>query len=724
MPPPATVHTLMTRKAAYGFMIGLLTQSALQAQSGTCPPNIGFENGTFLNWRCDTGRIRGDGVLELVPSAPIDGVHNLFGTTAAGLMDPYGDFPILCPNGSNYSVQLGNNDVGAKAERISYTFTIPPTDNDYSIIYNYAVVIQNPDHAPFEQPKFTAAVFDVTANAYVSCGSFEFVASSSLPGFVESPAGDNIFYKPWSPVTINLNGFAGKTIRIEFTNNDCSRGGHFGYAYLDIQEDCTSPIKGTRYCTGDTAVTLTAPFGFQAYRWFNASFTQVLGTQNTLQVHPIPPPSTIIALELTPYPNLGCTDTVYTTIEPATELTALVVKDSLRACFYPGANLTDPAVTAGSPPFTYTYFLNRAATIPVPAPKAVRTSGTYYLLARNAGGCTRLDSTYVTILPAPNLQVQNPLFACSPSTANLTAPSVVAGSAPSLQYSYWKNDSATVPLPTPADVGAGLYYIRAVDAIGCYHVKPSEVRIADFSTTDATVCGQADLSLTTSSAYTFTYSYWTDLPATLAVAQPRGVTSTGTYYIRGTHTSGCTITKPVSVLVNPNPVLSIAPVPTVDYPATVNLPGFVTTSANTTLSYWLNAGATQHLANPAMIDHSGTYFVKAIHQAGCSLTRPVIVTVNLPENPLVEAPNVFTPNGDGINDLFRVRIIGYVQKPILRFYNRWGQVVSASADVTEGWNGMAAGKPVPTGTYYWVIEGYNTVLKRPYRAKGFVDLLR
>jgi hypothetical protein len=380
----------MTAKAVYGFLIGLLAQTGLRAQSGTCPPNIGFENGTFFGWSCDTGHIRGDGVLVLFPSPPDNAVHNIFGPLTAGIMDPYGDFPIHCPNGSNYSIQLGNSDVGGRAERVSYTFTIPATDNDYSIIYHYAVVIQNPDHQPFEQPKFTAAVFDVTANAYVSCGSFEFVASSSLPGFQPSPAGENIYFKPWSPVTINLNGFAGKTIRIEFTNNDCSRGGHFGYAYLDIQEDCTSPIKGTRFCTGDTAVTLTAPFGFQAYRWFTANFSQVLGTQNTLRISPIPPPSTVIALELTPYPNLGCTDTVYTTIEPATELSALVVQDSIRACFFPGADLTDPAVTAGSPPLTYSYFFNAAATVPVPAPAAVTSTGLYYLRAKNSAGCTKI----------------------------------------------------------------------------------------------------------------------------------------------------------------------------------------------------------------------------------------------------------------------------------------------------------------------------------------------
>lgn len=72
-----------------------------------CPPNIGFEDGTFTNWQCYTGsdrRADSTGVVTITPSAPIAGLHSLLKNTSPQILDVYGHFPINCPNGSGYSV--------------------------------------------------------------------------------------------------------------------------------------------------------------------------------------------------------------------------------------------------------------------------------------------------------------------------------------------------------------------------------------------------------------------------------------------------------------------------------------------------------------------------------------------------------------------------------------------------------------------------------------------
>jgi hypothetical protein len=125
-------------------------------------------------------------------------------------LDPYGGFPVNCPNGSGYSIQLGNSNTGAQAERVAYSFTIPDNQDNYSIIYQYAVVFQDPGHEEFEQPKFTANIYDETLGEYIGCSSFFFRASSDLPGFKESTVKDSVFYKEWTPVTIKLSGMAGE----------------------------------------------------------------------------------------------------------------------------------------------------------------------------------------------------------------------------------------------------------------------------------------------------------------------------------------------------------------------------------------------------------------------------------------------------------------------------------------------------------------------------------
>ncbi|HEY0769385.1 MAG TPA: hypothetical protein VGD31_03565, partial [Sphingobacteriaceae bacterium] len=162
-----------------------------------CPQNIGFEQGRLTNWQCFTGEISGTGrnfpntqrpaVISVTPSVPIAGIHTVI-PNGTGL-DPYGNFSLDAPNGSNYVIQLGNSNNGREAERISYTINIPSTVNEYSIVFNYAVVLENPDHQEDEQPKFTARVIDVATNTFTECGSFEFTAPGAgggIPGFEKS----------------------------------------------------------------------------------------------------------------------------------------------------------------------------------------------------------------------------------------------------------------------------------------------------------------------------------------------------------------------------------------------------------------------------------------------------------------------------------------------------------------------------------------------------------
>jgi len=128
--------------------------------------------GDFTNWVCGVGKVDATGTVSVSGSTAVAGRHTMLKNSFPQAKDPYGHFPVNCPNGSDYSIQLGNSSTGAQAERVSYEFTIPAGQNIFSIIYNYAVVFQNPNHNSFEQPRFMANVFDVTANQYIDCPSF------------------------------------------------------------------------------------------------------------------------------------------------------------------------------------------------------------------------------------------------------------------------------------------------------------------------------------------------------------------------------------------------------------------------------------------------------------------------------------------------------------------------------------------------------------------------
>ncbi len=710
------------------FMISGMLSTAY-AQPGNCPPNIGFEDGSFSQWECTSGKVTGTGLIDVSTLGAIPNVHTISDNNAAQPLDPYGKFPVNCPNGSRYSIRLGNDLNGAQAERVSYTFDIPANMNDYSIIYNYAVVFQNPNHAEFQQPRFTSRVFDVTSNEYVSCGSFEFVASSSLLGFQQSSLGQNVFYKPWSPITINLNGYAGKTIRLEFTNNDCTLGGHFGYAYLDVNENCSSPISGNIYCNGADSVRLKAPFGFQRYRWFNEDFSEVLGTANTLLVSPPPPPNTAYGLEIIPYPNLGCKDTLYSTVVLSPESFAFRVQDTVEGCAFTSVDLTAASLTAGSSPgLKYSYFQDYSETDYLPNPKAVKVSGTYFIKAVNATGCNDIRPVTVVIRNPPALSVKNPLEACSPGTVDLTSGAITTGSDPGLTFSYWRDSTANMRLPNPDAIDQnGTYYIKAQNSIGCHVTKPVQVSIAKMNVVNQTACGNVDLTVrevTATSTPGLTYTYFTNVGATDVLTDPKKVTTTGTYYIKGTNTAGCSIVKPVQVTVNPLPIINITDPAPVVFPSTVNLSGSFPNAAGVEYTVWSNASATTSAVQPFAIGSSGTFYIRARNQFGCQSTQPVTVVILPPLVPKVVAPNAFSPNNDGVNDVFRPAIDGQIVQYQLRIMNRYGQEVFNTPEITRYWNGNLNGKPLPVGTYYWIFEGTDLYRKTKVTQSGAVTLLR
>ncbi len=95
----------------------------------------------------------------------------------------------------------------------------------------------------------------------------------------------------------------------------------------------------------------------------------------------------------------------------------------------------------------------------------------------------------------------------------------------------------------------------------------------------------------------------------------------------------------------------------------------------------------------------------------------------LPPDPVVTIPNVFTPNGDQVNDLFFPETDPGVTISAFSIYNRWGNTVYASTTIFL-WNGKTDGDlPCSDGTYYYVIS-YADTTNEPHIKKGFVNLIR
>lgn len=85
-------------------------------------------------------------------------------------------------------------------------------------------------------------------------------------------------------------------------------------------------------------------------------------------------------------------------------------------------------------------------------------------------------------------------------------------------------------------------------------------------------------------------------------------------------------------------------------------------------------------------------------------------------------PTAFTPNGDGLNDVFKASYGENITRFIMEIYNRWGQKVFESSDIRKGWNGTYQ-QNLLSGVFIWIIR-YDTIDRRNQVLKGTVSLIK
>lgn len=91
---------------------------------------------------------------------------------------------------------------------------------------------------------------------------------------------------------------------------------------------------------------------------------------------------------------------------------------------------------------------------------------------------------------------------------------------------------------------------------------------------------------------------------------------------------------------------------------------------------------------------------------------------------LIEVPNAFTPNNDGLNDYFQPHNALKADNYEFRIYNRWGQLVFQSKNWKEKWDGRVNGVLQTTGVYVWMLNYVHRDTKQPVFRKGTVTLIR
>ncbi|WP_162303930.1 gliding motility-associated C-terminal domain-containing protein [Paracnuella aquatica] len=377
----------------------------------------------------------------------------------------------------------------------------------------------------------------------------------------------------------------------------------------------------------------------------------------------------------------------------------------------------------------------------------VKHAGVYWVQVEQ-GGCIVYDTIKVAYksLPTLSLGADTTICAAASFSANISHPSIAA---------YRWQDGTTRPDYT--FIGAGLYWVQATGVNGC--VKRDSITVQQFSLPafnlgkDTALC--TDQSLRYSFAHPGAQYQWSTGSTTgnSVIAQP------GRYWLQVSQ-NGCTAADTIVVTAKPSPKVALGNDTIVCAGSTVALSAF-----NASATYLWSNGATSEALTvsnsgsyrvvvnlngctaadtiniayrqaprftlgsdttlctgqsfdlaPAVRDGNyrwhngsdapifkvqqpGTYRLTVTNECGTH-TDDILVSTGVCQ---LIMPTAFTPNGDGLNDLFRVKHPQFIKTFNMEVYNRWGQVVYKTNNAAGGWNGRFRNMDQPNGNYIWMI---------------------
>ncbi len=186
--------------------------------------------------------------------------------------------------------------------------------------------------------------------------------------------------------------------------------------------------------------------------------------------------------------------------------------------------------------------------------------------------------------------------------------------------------------------------------------------------------------------------------------------------------ANCTQEKSVQIKVHPEfNFLYVYPIDTlVEYAEEVQ----ITTESESISWIWTPTDYLDnaHIGNPVSKPLKDIiYTVVGTNENNCKAKATVKIEVNY--TPQIFVPNAFSPNGDGINDVFMPLNIRFEELETFSVFNRYGSKIYETANPNEGWNGTINGRKAEVGVYFWYLKA-----KLPdgskYELKGDVTLLK
>jgi gliding motility-associated-like protein len=613
------------------------------------------------------------------------------------------------PSGYPYSARLGDeilsSDSNPRAWEQSLQYTMTVDSSNALLVMKFACVLQYAsDHTAKMEPRFRVTLFDSNGDTIPDCSNYDVYASNgNVEGFntytpTSSVPGKNepIKWRDWTTVGANLLNYLGKTITIEFMTADCTGKYHFGYAYFVAE---SHPMYITvNYCAGDAVAKLTAPEGFNSYSWKDNNGNVI----DTAQILVLSAPKEGDTYSCTMVSATGCTITLQSTI--AKYVINSDFSSYMLDCVSNTVQFTNQSSTSHGE-LEYQWDFGDSVTSSQQNPQhTFSTSGmhtTTLILTNPPSTCTDTLTKVVESFSPPLVGIDGDSTYCPNETYYLKAHGA---------YKYIWNTGVTAD---SIEVGApgGTYWMIGYSSTGCvsdtnYLMVTEEPDWVFVSESDTSFCEKSNSTLLVSGAVNY---LWNTGDTTNSIV----VTTPGTYQVTGANKRGCKKNFTYHVVEYQLPDVDFTYSPSVlntkHNLLACSVPDVATTSYAWTLGDGLSASgaSVEHVYSISPEISSYTISLKATTEHDCvdSTSKTIDVV------PFV--PNVFSPNGDGINDVF---MAGYS----LQIFDRNGLELYNG---TNGWEGKYNGEKLNPDTYFYVVQ-YTNKNGDVKTLKGYITLVK
>lgn len=348
----------------------------------------------------------------------------------------------------------------------------------------------------------------------------------------------------------------------------------------------------------------------------------------------------------------------------------------------------------------------------------------YYVRLTDIHGCYQDDSVFVDVKPQVTLNAGPDTSICTTHSYTLRA----TGDA--LHYSWSPPTGLSDPtILNPTANPASTTQYTLTGTIGkCSNTSVVNVKVVPFPAAsagpDTTICLGFDTQLTASggSIYSWAPSIFLN-SATIANPVVQQPTRSIQYIVTVRDTLGCPVPVKDTILVTVIQALNVNAGPrdtSVVENEPLQLHGTGALTYTWSPSTWLSS---TNIPNPVSNPQDSIrYILTGRDENGCIGVDSIDVYVFRVEEDMY-VPTAFTPNGDGLNDVFKPILLGMKSLAYFRVYNRFGELMFSTSQVDHGWDGIYKGKPQDTGTFVWMAAGI-TYKGQLRKKKGYVVLIR